>query len=153
VLRAIKETLCGQLVGCIPSEAGRQGNLFLRMRMELETAPGPCCRETILIARFVAVCIGVLPTGGACRAGHDHRDDSQLSVTISQLRGVITTPAGTYPAISARFSAVTTATPYQGVGRESSSALRSSRAATWVRKPFNSRSICASAVFVCRSFR
>jgi hypothetical protein len=42
---------------------------------------------------------------------------------------------------------------YQGVGRESSSALRSSRAATWVRKPFNSRSICASAVLVCRSFR
>ena len=78
---------------------------------------------------------------------------AKLSVTVSQLRGVITTPAGTYPAISARFSAVTTATPYQGVGRESSSALRSSRAATWVRKPFNSRSICASAVFVCRSFR
>jgi len=46
--------------------------------MELETAPGPCCRETILIARFVAVCIGVLPAGGACRAGHDHRDDSQV---------------------------------------------------------------------------
>ena len=78
---------------------------------------------------------------------------AKLSVKLSQLRGVITTPAGTYPAISARFSAVTTATPYQGVGRESSSALRSSRAATWVRKPFNSRSICASAVFVCRSFR
>ena len=152
MLRAIKETLCGQLVGCIPSEAGRQGNLFLRMRMELETAPGSCCRETILIARFVAVCIGVLPAGGACRAGHDHRDDSQVvGYGVSAAGGHYDSswnlPSHIRPIFGGYYG-----DPYQGVGWESSSALRSSRAATWVRKPFNSRSICASAVFVCRSF-